>query len=294
MPWDDVGRAPIPHHKLKRKQRKRQMQELNAALAAGKVVATKELAAMAAAVQWYTAKQTAALFRGLAAGDSKSSSSSTASTASTTITVVEGDCVETAVRLQLELEAGGGSKGERVVMLDMASDRRPGGGALSGAAAQEESVCRRTTLHHALMAHEEHWPLAAGTVIYLPKVLVLRDREDMGCAWLPQHVGISIVAGAALRHPEVTSAGDMGTRDTNEFRTRIQGLLAVCAAQGHKHLVLSAWGCGAFGCPPKAVGGLFRAVLTSKRFRGAFERVVFAVIDDHNGKNFAPFQAALM
>ena len=71
---------------------------------------------------------------------------------------------------------------------------------------------------------------------------------------------------------------------------------------GHDALVLSAFGCGAFGNPPADIARLFHEVLGEPEFtaagtgRGCFKHVSFAVIDDqnagreHNPKgNFLPF-----
>ena len=59
---------------------------------------------------------------------------------------------------------------------------------------------------------------------------------------------------------------------------RIRKVLAVAEAHGHEHLVLGAWGCGAFGNDPEEIADLFKLVLAGE-FRDAFEHVVFAITD---------------
>src|SRR5262249_45111890 len=71
---------------------------------------------------------------------------------------------------------------------------------------------------------------------------------------------------------------------------RILKVLAIATVQGHEALVLGAWGCGVFGNDSQTIAELFNKALT-ERFRGAFTRVVFAVLDWSEDKHFiGPFQ----
>lgn len=45
-----------------------------------------------------------------------------------------------------------------------------------------------------------------------------------------------------------------------------------------------------FGNPPDLVAELFREQLCSSEFRGAFSKVVFAVVDPSGDGNFGPFE----
>jgi len=83
-------------------------------------------------------------------------------------------------------------------------------------------------------------------------------------------------------------------------RRKMRGLLRMAAHHGHADLVLSAWGCGAFRNPPHHVARLFRETLAEPGLAGAFRRVVFAILDDHNAVrpespegNLAPFAREL-
>ena len=58
----------------------------------------------------------------------------------------------------------------------------------------------------------------------------------------------------------------------------------------HANLVLGAWGCGAFGNPTAPVAALFKKHLASEEFRGAFEHVVFAILDPLGTGNLGPFK----
>jgi uncharacterized protein (TIGR02452 family) len=54
----------------------------------------------------------------------------------------------------------------------------------------------------------------------------------------------------------------------------------VAAANGHRQLILGAWGCGVFGNDPAVVAGAFLGVLSAAPW---FERIVFAVYDRQPG-----------
>jgi len=57
--------------------------------------------------------------------------------------------------------------------------------------------------------------------------------------------------------------------------------LGIAKDNGHDSIVLSAFGCGAYGNPPKHMAELFREVICTQ-YSGAFKHIVFAIIDDHN------------
>ena len=48
--------------------------------------------------------------------------------------------------------------------------------------------------------------------------------------------------------------------------------------------------CGAFGNPTAPVAALFKKHLASEEFRGAFEHVVFAILDPLGTGNLGPFK----
>ena len=51
----------------------------------------------------------------------------------------------------------------------------------------------------------------------------------------------------------------------------------MAATNNVTNLVLGAMGCGAYGCPPRAVAREMKSVLESDEFGGWFENIVFAV-----------------
>jgi len=175
----------------------------------------------------------------------------------------------------------------RVVILNLASEKRAGGGWRSGANAQEEAICRRSSLY--LSLHRKHYPLPSRTAVYSPNVLVMRDSIDAGHnlmtvspADMPVVATISV---AAIRRPNVTRNGsgrivdfaDEADRQLTKDKMRL--ILNVAARNGHRRLVLGAMGCGAFRNPPEVVAQCWKEVLTEPEFSGGWwEEIVFAVL----------------
>jgi uncharacterized protein (TIGR02452 family) len=74
-------------------------------------------------------------------------------------------------------------------------------------------------------------------------------------------------------------------------------MLDIALENGNDSLVLSAFGCGAYGTPPKEMARLFHEVLDSEKYKGVFNKIVFAIINlpstngTHNPEgNFKPFK----
>ncbi|MEV8229161.1 TIGR02452 family protein [Streptomyces sp. NPDC079167] len=174
----------------------------------------------------------------------------------------------------------------KVVVLNYASARNPGGGYLNGAQAQEESLCRGSALHATLLrapdfyAHHraERSALYTDRVIHSPGVPVFRD-DGGRLLETPYSAGF-------LTSP-APNAGVIRSRDPGlvpripaALASRAERVLEVAAVRGYRRLVLGAWGCGVFMNDPAEVAGAFRALLTDGgRFAGHFEQIVFGVPD---------------
>lgn len=174
--------------------------------------------------------------------------------------------------------------------LNFASAKNPGGGFLSGSQAQEECLARASGLHAALSTQMTYYDvnrkcttsLYTDHAIYSPGVPVFRDDADT-LLHLPYTVSIvtspAVNAGAVLKNePE-----NLGKIDKT-MQHRIESILAIARKHRHHALVLGAWGCGVFANDPGDVARWFREALTSRsQFAGAFDRVVFAVLDFADG-----------
>lgn len=69
-------------------------------------------------------------------------------------------------------------------------------------------------------------------------------------------------------------------------------VLSIAVIHGHRSLVLGAWGCGVFRNDPQLVAETFQDFLfVDVASRGAFDRIVFAILDWSAEKRFiGPFQ----
>ncbi len=186
-----------------------------------------------------------------------------------------------AARRLLEVEPGA-----RVLALNFASARHPGGGFLKGSQAQEESLARASGLYACIAPVREMYDtnarfpscLYTDHMIYSPDVPVFRDDDD-----------------ALLEHPYLLSfvtapAVNLGALRRNEpdrlhqvepvMLSRMEKLLSLAVIHGHGALVLGAWGCGVFANDPERVADWFHRHLAREgNFRAAFRKVVFAVLD---------------
>jgi len=79
-------------------------------------------------------------------------------------------------------------------------------------------------------------------------------------------------------------------------KNKIRTIFCIAVDQGQTNLVLGALGCGAFHNPPKHVAELFAEVLCEREFHNAFNKICFAIKQDHNSRgdsNYAAFKAIL-
>jgi uncharacterized protein (TIGR02452 family) len=185
-------------------------------------------------------------------------------------------------------------KGLRVVALNFASAKHPGGGFRSGARAQEESLAWSSGLYACLVGNPMYDfhrtlddPMYTSYAIYSPDVPVIRANEE---TLLEEPWVCSFITAAAVNAKQVL------TRDPSRrpeirpaMRERVLKVLTVAALQGHDTLVLGAWGCGAFGNDGQEIAELFQEALAD-RFSGVFESVVFAITDWSEDQHFiGPF-----
>lgn len=175
---------------------------------------------------------------------------------------------------------------ERVVCLNFASAKNPGGGFLGGSQAQEEALARASGLYPCLSANFEYYKFnrtLGGSVysnhlIYSPGVPVFRDDKDelmddihlVSIITAPA-VNVGALPASQRKNKELISA---------HMLERTENVLAVALTEGYTHLVLGAWGCGVFRNDPRDVAGYFKHFLSPEgKYARAFEQVVFAVPD---------------
>ena len=208
------------------------------------------------------------------------------------ISVQNNDCVLVGKELK--------EQGFNPAVLNMASASNPGGGVIRGAGAQEENLFRRSNLFksmyqfadyasmYGIPKSESQYPLNfhfGG--IYTPNAFFFRGLEKDGYPLLDGPIILSVISVAAIN----LSRHEISVQDyLSVTKNKIQTILRIGIDHGHDALVLSAFGCGAFGNDPYVMASLFLKVLHEPEFENSFRKIVFAIVDDHNSKgNYASF-----
>jgi len=124
-------------------------------------------------------------------------------------------------------------------------------------------------------------------MIYSPDVPVIRGDDG---ALLEEPYVLSIITAAAVYANGVSS--ERRNYIPLVMWRRILRVLAIGVTYHHDGIVLGAWGCGAFGNDGTEIASLFCKALRDN-FRGAYRRVVFAIVDWSPEKRFIrPFKDA--
>ncbi|MCB9938681.1 MAG: TIGR02452 family protein [Planctomycetaceae bacterium] len=187
----------------------------------------------------------------------------------------------------------------RVLCLNFASAKSPGGGFLTGAQAQEECLARATGLYVCIKDVSSYYetnrscgtPLYTDHMIYSPNVPVIRDDDDQ---LLPTPFAVSIITAPAVNAGAVVDNYPQDVPRIDEvMQARIERVLSLAVIHEHRHLVLGAWGCGVFKNDIEKVAQWFYVQLCEQSiFSQAFETVIFAVLDHSDTEKFiSPFRA---
>lgn len=183
-----------------------------------------------------------------------------------------------------------------VAALSFASARNPGGGFVTGAKSQEEDLARASALYPCLLTQwpyyqanrEERSFVYTDHLIYSPRVPFFRDER-----WklLERPWAMSVVTAPAPNAGEARRHGEDDQLVRRALGRRAELVLRAMASQGHRTVVLGAWGCGVFRNDPRDVAEAFAACLGAP-LGGAFDRVVFAVYErGGRGPNRSAFEA---
>jgi len=203
------------------------------------------------------------------------------------VRVVSGDWGDVAGQLTREF-------GTMFAVLNMANGSRFGGGYLQGCGAQEENMFRRTDcsfanngVDHAGRYERRTADLVSGGPgrVFLdvrrPR-LCLRSKEEagapgLGYRWLGDG---EIFPFLELRAAAQDLRG--GRRfDRALCQRHVEAQLATLEDAGVRHVVLSAFGCGAFENPAREVARCYRDALS--RRLGSFDVVAFAIFNPGYG-----------
>lgn len=177
--------------------------------------------------------------------------------------------------------------------LNFANASVPGGRYRCNSRAQEEDLCRHLPQLYTSLA-EANYPIQPGTALVTKNVLLVRSIGSYTLCRSQGSVTIISAAmpcGAADRRPVGGWRGSSWDRDVTR---RIRAVLYAAKSTGEPNLVLGAFGCGAFGNPAAPVAEIFREQLCTPAFRGAFKKIVFAIIDPVGTGNFKPFLSEMI
>ncbi|CAF3772226.1 unnamed protein product [Rotaria sp. Silwood1] len=234
---------------------------------------------------------------------------------STSVIVTNEDCLVLYEKLV--------SEGHRPLLLNMANATNPGGGYRKGDGAQEENLFRRSDYYQSLdleiadkdrserfyctpkydikrpSGYFELYPMEEFGAIYTSGITVFRGTEAQGYPYMKDPLyNVCSIAMAAYREPVLTKKNMLENKFATNTYKKIENIFAIGHHHKHDCLVLSALGCGAFKNPPEHVALLFKSVIY--QYAGYFEKIYFAIIDDHNTGNrinprgnFIPFKEIL-
>ena len=180
------------------------------------------------------------------------------------IDINNDDCVDTCIRIAQRYPE------RRIGLLNMASEMSPGGGVARGAIAQEEDVCRRTTLYPTLT--QQRYPLAHDELLYTPNVKIVKGADYKRLSSFVQIAGV--VSAAAIRRPTLNRFGKMNHMDVELVKNKVRMVLETFEYHHMDHIVLGAWGCGAFRNPPNQIAAIFKETLQDFYFG----HVTFAIM----------------
>jgi hypothetical protein len=187
---------------------------------------------------------------------------------------------------------------------NMAKAYGPGGGNTDGMVAQEENMFRRTSCHfYVSLCHMDPY-----RELYRKEMTDLIEAKQGEVYLDMKHIRVCIKGNEAEGYPllsedmifpffELRAAADdlrggVGFSQEN-CRRKIYAQLNTLKNNGVTHVVLSAFGCGAFRNPAVKVAMTYKEALEEPMFADFFVHVVFAIHAGYGPDNFTPFKAIL-
>lgn len=187
---------------------------------------------------------------------------------STLISVMNIDSIDAAILLR---ERGC----KNPLILNLASDKHPGGGVERGSKAQEEDLFRRTNYHEHLNKERVKYPFPSLTAVYTPNVAIIKDRTYKLLDTIHQ---FDFIAVAGIRNPYLID-GKLKPFHQDLMIKKVRQIFSIAVENGHDSLVLGAIGCGAFHNPPEEIASIFKSVITELEIeKGVFREIIFAVL----------------
>lgn len=174
-----------------------------------------------------------------------------------------------------------------VGVLNMASANTPGGGVMYGSKAQEEALFRCSNL--GVSISKSFYPLSINHALVTENVIFFKDKNYFD---LEDAHSVSVITCAAPKF----NNGDI---DMNDYEAMIDMKIELILNSALKYnvetLILGAWGCGVYKNDPTFIATKFLEHLKKDNRHFCYDRVVFAVINDHNsvGNNYEIFKSII-
>lgn len=200
------------------------------------------------------------------------------------------------------IEAAQKYKNEHVAVLNFANNHSVGGAPWS-AGSQEECLCRVSTLYPCLFAqrnsfYQKHIDafengkldyMGNDDLMYIPGVTVFKTDSDIP-NMLKQNdwFEVDVIVCAA---PQIGDNVYKQSKYYELMRKRIKRIYDIAEQNHVTHLVLGAFGCGAFRNNPHVVATIMADLLSDY----SFEIVEFAIKSDENeyNENYQAFKSAM-
>ena len=173
---------------------------------------------------------------------------------------------------------------ENIGVLNFASAKNPGGGFLNGAMAQEESLAASSGLYGTQLRQPKYYEanracksmMYTHHAIYSPDVVFFRDGKF---ELLPNPVFASVLTLPAVNYGQVILKGEDKDQAEIVMKERMALSLALFAKQGHRTLVLGAYGCGVFRNDPVQVAQWWKELIEDEGYGSYFDEIIYAVLD---------------
>lgn len=193
------------------------------------------------------------------------------------VLLVNEDCLDTGLKVS--------DFGYYPVVLNMANPYSPGVGYYSGIT-QEEQLFNRTNLQMCLGNQKKKlYPIPKYGTIYTKNAIVIKENFVKKYEFINEIRFISFISSAAhiCKSWDIVYFNDKkilrGTVEQDTVK-KIHSILRTGILMGHDSIILSAYGCGAFGNPSTHIAKLFKEIIPE--YYNYYEFIIFAIIDDSN------------
>lgn len=173
--------------------------------------------------------------------------------------------------------------GKKVLLINSASLKRPGGGVVNGSQAQEESICRRTNLYMALKKVDSdiEYPLFGKSKgIFTENITVFKDLNHKLC----DPFKINILSIFSRPANKIKSESYMKQLNRDIFET----ILFTCNKYNIETLVIIPIGCGVFDNDPYQIASMFKMYIDNTS-TSTLEKVIISCYS--SGNNYDAFSS---